>query len=405
MYPFDAQPVTRIIIHPSIGSALRMPLALDDYLVLQELLRQEQDRKERVSIERQRLQQAMYNLKELKEQYRRERCRRIQRCLEAFQRQALIRQAQEEAVYRQRIAAAIEQQRADDMWNKYQQHRVQNDTKSISDEQGFRNYRADQLGELLKIAFGQQSERLRGISGKDKGEQEEEEEEEEEKDNKAMQDVWNYVTRQEQQMEDSASPSSTADDARAETQETPRAAFLAPEHEYLEDKRTNKSPNKDLSALHDNVLPLRTLVDELVTVPADVQHKDESLPDNDTAEQEALTPTPMFRPEQIIAEAEPTPTQERDVSIDDMDTSKAEKLAALRDIQQQLDEIQERNEAVILGSSLKFQAPEKPGPLTLPASTKNNRAYLGYEDEIMRVLLKLDAIDSGGDHNVRELRK
>ncbi|KAF7722289.1 hypothetical protein EC973_003473 [Apophysomyces ossiformis] len=434
MYSYDKPPATRLIIHPSASAVFRMPLALDDYLILQSLLREEQERQERVALERLRLQQALYNLKQLKERYRRERCRRIQHCLDAFRRQALIRQAQEDVEYRQLIAAAVERQRMDDMWKQYQQQRlrIEREEEQFDDEQGFRDFRAEQLGELLRLAFGkpcreQQKEVEKAeVDVKDKAQEEEEEkeeiEEEQTQDTQSIQDLWKYIVQQQQEKEEEEAKEQEQEYARSidRSEEIPRSSFLAPEHEKLQEATLrNRQPS-----LHDQTTPLKNLVDELVRAPVNVGDQSETWSDNNAVEQsteeegneeeeegdveeEATMPTtaPMFVPQEIITEAEPTPIQEHDVSMDYMDPYKAEKLAALHDIQKQLDDIQERKEAAILSSSLSFQPTEKPRPLVLPATTKNNRAYLGYEDEIMQVLLKLDAIESGGDRDVRQVRK
>lgn len=54
--------------------------------------------------------------------------------------------------------------------------------------------------------------------------------------------------------------------------------------------------------------------------------------------------------------------------------------------------------------SLSFHK-QKEGTLLLTASTKFNREFLGSEDELTRLMLRLDAVDSLGDDDIRQERK
>ncbi|KAL0082758.1 hypothetical protein J3Q64DRAFT_1172843 [Phycomyces blakesleeanus] len=112
----------RLLITPGLNN-LQRTLTLDDYLQLQELLHHEQARRPEVHVirtlrplelqaiqERRRIEQAINHLKLLQEHYRRQRFLQIERYLQNYKRQALLRQRQEEeAVYRQYLAAALEQ--------------------------------------------------------------------------------------------------------------------------------------------------------------------------------------------------------------------------------------------------------------------------------------------------------
>ncbi|KAL9539330.1 hypothetical protein MBANPS3_010329 [Mucor bainieri] len=140
-----------------------------------------------------------------------------------------------------------------------------------------------------------------------------------------------------------------------------------------------------------------------------------------------------FLPQHIFTEAEPTPTSENmpntpldNASIKD-DSHFADTIAAeqqnqetpadprkekaneeLDHISDQLshnsDLVQRWNSVLSNANSLSFsKQPE--GTLLLTASTDANRQFLGSEDEIMRVMLKLDSIDSLGDDDIRQKRK
>ncbi|KAI7908161.1 uncharacterized protein BX663DRAFT_22805 [Cokeromyces recurvatus] len=155
-----------------------------------------------------------------------------------------------------------------------------------------------------------------------------------------------------------------------------------------------------------------------------------------------------FLPKQIFTEAEPTPTREQVItplssvpSFTDDETSTKNEQAKFVDsvaieqqqdqptkelttdprkekankeldtIAQQLDtdssstasELVQRWKNV-LKSKLSFtKQPE--GTFLLTASTDANRQFLGSEDELMRVMLKLDSIDSLGDDDIRQKRR
>jgi hypothetical protein len=140
-----------------------------------------------------------------------------------------------------------------------------------------------------------------------------------------------------------------------------------------------------------------------------------------------------FLPQHILTEAEPTPTLENmpntpldNVSIKDdshfVDTIAAEQqnqetpadprkkkaLEELDHISDQLsnnsDLVKRWNQVLLHSANLSFTRQQE-GTLLLTASTDANRQFLGSEDEIMRVMLKLDSIDSLGDEDVRLKRK
>lgn len=89
------------------------------------------------------------------------------------------------------------------------------------------------------------------------------------------------------------------------------------------------------------------------------------------------------------------------------DPVKIAKFDALSRIEQELDTIRQQHEDYVLHATLYF--PNDNGRVTPPntilASTAENREFLGYEDQIMKVMLKLDMIESDGDENIRNERK
>ncbi|CEI86147.1 hypothetical protein RMCBS344292_00592 [Rhizopus microsporus] len=327
--------------------------------------------------EKQRLEQALYNLRLLKEEYRRHRTRQIQAYLDEYRRQALIRavlQEEEERYYRQCIAAALEQQRVNETWNRYiQMNTQQQEIERQLDEAyrtGYSEYRAQQLAELLKHLFEQQYQE------KDKEYKQVEEEDDEKSNNdEAVAEVWKFLSDQKQDSE------------------TPRSAFLTSEHSALEENQSTPE----------------------VEIP-EVKKK-------------------PYLPEHVFTEAEPTPTSERmsvspvdeeeeeeerenqrfvdEIAAEQQKETKSKDPQELKTIQQ-LNEISKSLESEtsdiisrwqhVLNQPLTFSK-QKEGTLLLTATTDANRAYLGSEDELMRVMLKLDTIESNGDESIRSYRR
>lgn len=102
-------------------------------------------------------------------------------------------------------------------------------------------------------------------------------------------------------------------------------------------------------------------------------------------------------------------TTEEFTQFPDEDPVKIAKYDALNRIEQELDEIQQTHEQHVLNTTLDFsKVPEEraasPDRL-VAATTAENRELLGYEDQLMKVLLRLDMISSDGDASIRNERK
>ncbi|KAF1800187.1 hypothetical protein FB192DRAFT_1390472 [Mucor lusitanicus] len=198
---------------------------------------------------------------------------------------------------------------------------------------------------------------------------------------------------------------------------------------------------------HDNAPPAQSLKQEAplkertlptpldmskTTVSETASAADSDKDEMDVVEQQDKTKKP-FLPQHIFTEAEPTPTTENmpntpldNASIKDeahfADTIAAEQQnqeipadprkdkahEELDHISDQLsnhsDLVQRWNSVLSNASNLSFSK-QLQGTLLLTASTDANRQFLGSEDEIMRVMLKLDSIDSLGDDDIRQKRK
>ncbi|ORE10586.1 hypothetical protein BCV72DRAFT_221311 [Rhizopus microsporus var. microsporus] len=312
--------------------------------------------------EKQRLEQALYNLRLLKEEYRRHRTRQIQAYLDEYRRQALIRavlQEEEERYYRQCIAAALEQQRVNEAWNRYvQMNTQQQEIERQLDEAyrtGYSEYRAQQLAELLKHLFEQQYQE------KDKEYKLVEEDDDEKSNNdEAMAEVWKFLSDQKQDSETPRSAFLTSEhSALEENQLTPETSLsheASEEEEGYEDEVEEDKTLEDvapdtshtqraLPPLADHVVTLKDLVNQLASQPVLVGEQynpapgktfycDEPKPSGIWEKgQPKKTEKPKveipevkkkpYLPEHVFTEAEPTPTSER-MSVSPVDEEEEE---------------------------------------------------------------------------------
>lgn len=464
----------------------------------------------RSKLEKARLSEALFKLKWLKEQYRRERTMEIQLYLEHYRRQALIRavlQEEEERYYRQCIAAALEQRRVQACLQNYldikRQQELQSQfeaqqvlkekceseqqTEEDGDNAGYTEYHRKQLEALLKHIFNFENQEEHQIACKRQAKSEEEQA-------LAMAEVWKCLSDQKI------------------SEETPRSAFLSSDHDALlgiatqqvqndekeEDVRAdnNKSPTTDeqesnFPPVQDHVVSLQELINQLASEPVlvdEMKYSDEPKPSGIWAKQ---TPSPNpkespppkdeekkeevpYLPQHIFTEAEPTPILEdmpdtplevyrqedknsflpQHIFTDAEPTPKLEHMPNTCDPEEESEDQEAQHFVDSVAAELKNEvvppdprkvkayeeldaishllaadhqgiikrwknvlnggkdgnqslsfAKQKEGTLLLTASTELNREFLGSEDELMRIMLRLDAIDSLGDKSIREERK
>ena len=390
--------------------------------------------------ERERLAQAIFNLKALRDEYRRERTRQIQSYLEEYRRQALIRaalQEEEERYYRQCIAAAIEQRRAAEAWDQYRQ------LQAIERRPDYSQYRSDQLADLLQQLFGNQTISV-----------EREREEEARQDEDMMAEVWKCLNEQKQQYETPRSVFLTPkQDASESIPSTPEHASSPEESDEEEEEEMTDEAQTKVDApppLSDHVVTLQDLINQLASQPVLVDHQrvspaqklnqavysDEPKPsgiwqkDQPSKAEKPQVKIPEndkkipYLPQHAFTEAEPTPTREymTDSPLTEENQAFVDRIAAEQQEEtkedpkkkavEDLDEISrqlKQSELVhrwqqVLSQPLTFTKQEE-GTLLLTATTDHNRAFLGSEDELVRVMLKLDTVDSLGDESIRNYRR
>lgn len=79
------------------------------------------------------------------------------------------------------------------------------------------------------------------------------------------------------------------------------------------------------------------------------------------------------------------------------------KMQLLKDIEKELKTIRKEKEQSVLGTQLDFS--HNIDDTIVEATTFENKQFLGYEDQIMKMLLRLDTIESEGDQEIRKARK
>lgn len=276
-----------LIVHRPETYNLQRSLTLDDYLQLQLLLQHEQEqRKQRDAWQQEqlRLQHAMANLKALKENYRRQRAMQIQQCIERYREQEARIQAQED-FYRQCLAAAIEQRRADEVYERYQRSQQPQRRDSYED------YREQQLASVLKLLFNQTD---RDEEDDNDEVMEDAQAKNEEEEDQEVQTLWDYITReqpheQDEEMQESNEEEEEEDEEEEESESEqqeevsrspPRPAALPSSSDHHPDAYTPLFSRNDARSkeavpvrqqasatppLQSHVLNLKDLLDQLVS--------------------------------------------------------------------------------------------------------------------------------------------
>ncbi|ORX50809.1 hypothetical protein DM01DRAFT_1337406 [Hesseltinella vesiculosa] len=131
-----------------------------------------------------------------------------------------------------------------------------------------------------------------------------------------------------------------------------------------------------------------------------VHDKDEEA--SPTNQVHALIPDPQETQEDMDEEQDDWVTLEQDHPL------RSEKLHSLATLRHHLDDMTEQYHQQALAAHLAFDtlsdSEDSGSSLQVPASA-HNREFLKYEDDIMRLLLQLDTIQSDGDQVVRDQRK
>ncbi|GAA5813683.1 hypothetical protein MFLAVUS_007169 [Mucor flavus] len=174
--------------------------------------------------------------------------------------------------------------------------------------------------------------------------------------------------------------------------------------EYIRNKA--QSLYDDEAMEEDNTLLAMENIDQNESMDED------SATDTETEEEEVQVPSLVKSNDiqvlvnDILTNSE---TAEEFTQFPDEDPVKIAKYDALNRIEQELDEIQQNHEQHVLNTTLDFskvseERAASPDRL-IAATTAENRELLGYEDQLMKVLLKLDMISSDGDASIRNERK
>ncbi|KAF1799936.1 hypothetical protein V8B55DRAFT_1542842 [Mucor lusitanicus] len=395
----------------------RHQLSVDDYVQLQLLLRQEQAQREQAALykkqqqEQRRLEKALYNLKVMTELQRRREQEEL--AIQAYYAAKKRRQQQEEALLRHRrqkeeayLNAMLEQRQIEQCHlralalEQQLQHQAtknaehtnpchamaaavcprfatdtdanQEEEVSDSDSEADQELEvAEQLESLVRLIFGQQE--AQDKLAEEDPEQEEQDEQNEEEAEPAEQIVTldefvDYISKKAQALDDDSEDEN--DDAMEQDDLDLAASAIQhiDDHESEdEDGDSSMEQAEDVPALVDSTESLHHLVND------------------------------------ILAN---TTTEEPFSEFPEEDPVKIAKFEALSRIEQELDQIRQQHEDHVLHVPLDFSPDGRSAsPDTIPASTAENREFLGYEDQIVKILLKLDMIESDGDEHIRNERK
>ncbi|KAI7857177.1 hypothetical protein BDC45DRAFT_501857 [Circinella umbellata] len=239
----------------------------------------------------------------------------------------------------------------------------------------------------------------------------------------------------------------------------------APEQPYMENWDSQQKVGENQNdvrhdevdpPLQNRVLNLKDLLNELVSDESSdpttsMTNQEQSFPHMSNNEKEITNSannkednedddesddTNLFEPKQVVTEAEPTPqptttapddepatipithhhqqhhheqpsknlvhkiAEQQKRNVPPADPAKYEEL---QKVDRLLEEIKATRLNTVLKTPLHFE--NQSGTLQVTARTPSNRQFLGCEDEIMRLMLKLDTIESNGDEGIRGERR
>lgn len=360
-------------------------LSLDDYAQLHHFLRQERQAAMYHAQQQRRIQRALYNLEVMTELYRRR--QEEERAIRAYyeqkerQRQQLIRQQQliQQQQQQQRYLAALEEhymnyyypQKHQEPFAHHSAFYQEPEPEEEEDEDDNEDVRTQQLAALVKLIFGAQDEATRH--------------------EEPAHDVPLYKETQFGEVKQQVRLEAKHNEVKHEEPETAMEE-AEPHGDMVLDDTETKDTNHNLGNTND---PMEEdLDDEMTSADEDVPSLIEP-----TENIKGLVSEILYASEENHSDFSVFPEE---------DPVKLAKYEALSRIEQELKDIQQKHEKHILGSTLDFPLSSDGRPLSpdaLTATTANNREFLGYEDEIMKVLLKLDTIESDGDEDIRNERK
>ncbi|RUP44156.1 hypothetical protein BC936DRAFT_149862 [Jimgerdemannia flammicorona] len=448
MYPF--YPHNNYYFVQSAEQSRRIPrtflhnVDLDDYLQLQLLLQQEQERRQLlIEEERQRRRLEEQQRLRLEEEQRLEAAlRRLRYCHQESQREhtlaaerrtlaaarareqqqkrrRLIAQAIAEDEYRRRVAAAIEQRRQSELTRRYREELLKKQREQ-EEAAKYEEARTRQLANLLKHVFGHQVEA------------DEEGEDVESKEQKALENMeraaWEDYLDTDDEEEQPGKVNATVDPTKQQqpdslheptTSSSPLSSQQTPKqvHDHPEQPIPSKPATTELKG---HVVTLQDLLQELLTgVPVNRElaftQRQPTPPATTTVTSKpsatathTLSPKPSAaaapaRATPPLTEAEAATKIQRWYKTAHATTHTqakiSQQLRALDDLASRLDAVQQKHEQQVLSRPLSFHDDGRLSP------QPENRKFLAYEDEVMQVMLKLDTVDSLGNEVIRDRRK
>jgi hypothetical protein len=404
-------------------------LSVDDYAQIQRLLYQEQ--RERAALhayqeqqEKLRLQRAMYKLQVLTELQRRREQEELaiqayyenKRRQAAVIRQQMLLQKQEEELRRRRL-----QEEEEAFYAALIEHHQQ-------EQQQQRLYALTQQQQAAKSAeYANPCRAIAEAVAAAQHEQVEEEEEdavsepETEPDQKNFEALVKYLFGQEdnEQEEEAAEPELESTDNQDQQHTMTLDQFMNyistkaqeldnSDHEEDDQQEQNDDDYVQVSSgTNNNQDDTMEEQEDLAALALEHIDEDEDSLDEDDDEMPELIESAASLQNLVHDILTTTEYQDEFTKFPEENPVKIAKFDALSRIEQELDTIRQQHEDHVLHVTLDF--PNDNGrvasPDTILASTAENREFLGYEDQIMKVLLKLDMIESDGDEHIRNERK
>ncbi|KAI8384077.1 hypothetical protein BD560DRAFT_384884 [Blakeslea trispora] len=392
--------------HPSSLRCRRtepQQFSVNDYMQLELLLAQEQAQRqqaafrkayEKQQMEQRRLDRAMYKLQVMAEIQRRREEEEL--AIQAYyaakrqQHQKWLMQQQKEQEYLRRKQQQMEEEAyyqamiESQLKEQYELNgMMQKSTRSVQTVPAKTYYREesddesdndteDKLKALVKIIFGHQEEDDDDNEEEDDEEEMQDEDEEHEHQTMTVDELVNYVSKKVQELDDSKQEDMIEEDKNSDMEEDAMDfEFVRDDKSDSMDEESEQEDDEDMPVLVKSTDAVKDLVHSLI----------EESDDDNNSDEESVPQDPV----------------------------KFAKLDALNRIEKELEEVRQKHESHILHGTLSFpelaQGDRAISPETLSASSAENKEFLGYEDQIMKLLLRLDTIESDGDEEIRNKRK
>ncbi|KAI9303728.1 hypothetical protein BJ944DRAFT_267922 [Cunninghamella echinulata] len=151
-------------------------------------------------------------------------------------------------------------------------------------------------------------------------------------------------------------------------------------------QQNNNNKKEEKPLLPDHVTSLEDVLNQLVHTSTPTPPEEQNKKEKEVEEMDA---------ENQLAQEEEEKEQDQEAM---------EKIKKLKEIDQRIDQLYNEHHDQVINLPLQYQMNDQ-GKLFLDGNTPDNRAFLGYEDDIVRCMLQLDNILSDGNLIIRNQRR